>query len=62
MGTSGIEKLHDALPEEDEEGGEQAADEDSFAARRLSVHNPYDEDWNEVDEEDGKGSTDDATK
>ena len=25
-----------------------------FAARRLSVHNPYDEDWNEVGEDGGE--------
>ena len=23
----------------------------AFAARRLSVHNPYDEDWNDMGEE-----------
>ena len=36
--------------EEDDEGGEGGAstsEREEFAARRLSVHNPYDEDWNE---------------
>ena len=37
----------------DEGGGEEAGEE--FVARRLSVHNPYDDDWNEV----GEGADDD---
>ena len=59
MGSSGIE-VKDALPEEDEEGegGGENVGEDSFAARRLSVHNPYDEDWNDAEE--GADAPDDA--
>ena len=41
---------------------EAAADDDGeatraeeFAARRLSVHNPYDEDWNSPEDEEGEG-------
>ena len=30
--------------------------EEDFAARRLSVHNPFDEDWNDVEEEEGEPS------
>ena len=29
-------------------GGEQTEEQKEFAARRLSVHNPYDEDWNDL--------------
>jgi len=53
-----------ALAVIDEAASSSAAqdEEDSaFAARRLSVHNPYDEDWNDVEEEgeeeDGQAST-----
>lgn len=43
------------------EGEEEEEDDDEepgFVERRLSVHNPYDEDWN--DAEDGGGDDDDA--
>ena len=33
----------------------------AFAARRLSVHNPYDEDWNDMGEEDEGGDYDRAS-
>ena len=33
-----------------------------FAARRLSVHNPYDEDWNDIaDEDEGDDDEGDAS-
>ena len=65
MGASGIENVPDSLPEEGEDGDAAAATEEgesegaAFAARRLSVHNPYDEDWNEVGDADGGGDDDD---
>ena len=37
--------------EGDAEDDEEAERNKEFAARRLSVHNPYDEDWNEVGED-----------
>ena len=69
----GISFKEDELARPEEEGagdeeGDAAADTSAeggeFAARRLSVHNPYDEDWNELPEsndddsapEDGSGS------
>ena len=33
-----------------------SSEEEDFAARRLSVHNPFDEDWNDVVEEEGEPS------
>ena len=58
MGSSGIE-VKDSLPEEDEEGedGGETKEGEDFAARRLSVHNPYDEDWYDA-AEDADGADD----
>ena len=36
----------------EEEGEENVDADEEFIARRLSVHNPFDEDWNEVDQVD----------
>lgn len=67
MGQQGITP-NAALDAEDESAralaqiDEAAADDDGeatraeeFAARRLSVHNPYDEDWNSPEDEEGEG-------
>ena len=35
-----------------------ANDREEFAARRLSVHNPYDEDWNDADDRDDPAASD----
>jgi len=61
QGISWSNRMSVAEPtsETDEEAqSSQASTSDEFAARRLSVHNPYDEDWNEVSadgEEDAGG-------
>jgi len=45
---------------DDADGVPSAGDSDeNFAARRLSVHNPFDEDWNEVGEDEA-GDDDEA--
>ena len=44
-----------ALASIDESASGTGTEDEHFAARRLSVHNPYDEDWNDVGEEDGNG-------
>ena len=52
----------DGQGDEGEEGEEEegsGAENSEFAARRLSVHNPYDDDWNEVGEGEGGGGGDD---
>ena len=43
---------------EEEEGEERAEIDAEFVARRLSVHNPFDEDWNDVSEKNGAGDDD----
>ena len=73
----GISFKEDELARPEEEGagdeeGDAAADTSAeggeFAARRLSVHNPYDEDWNELGDgddsapEDGSGSGSTSTQ
>ena len=48
------------------QGGESAEaaeapgsnEREEFAARRLSVHNPYDEDWNDADDRDDPAASD----
>uniref|UniRef100_A0A7S3BCV2 PPM-type phosphatase domain-containing protein n=1 Tax=Haptolina ericina TaxID=156174 RepID=A0A7S3BCV2_9EUKA len=37
-------------------------DTEDFAARRLSVHNPFDEDWNDDEGEEEEGGEDEKTK
>ena len=44
---------------EDEEENHEASEE--FAARRLSIHNPYDDDWNEVTDDGETGDDSPAT-
>ena len=72
--VTGISFKEDELARTEEEGAEEegdaaASDESKeFAARRLSVHNPYDEDWNELGDgddsapEDGSGSGSTSTQ
>jgi len=36
-------------------GRTNSSEEEDFAARRLSVHNPFDEDWNEDEDEEPEG-------
>ena len=53
MGHEGISfKDEEGAPASDDAGKRQEAEE--FAARRLSVHNPYDEDWNDLQDEEGE--------
>jgi len=49
--------------DEGEDGDEQkTAEEEEFAQRRLSVHNPFDEDWNDVGEEEEDEDDEPQTK
>jgi protein phosphatase 2C family protein 2/3 len=52
--TSAADDEQQQEAEEGEEEGEEGEAKQDFAARRLSVHNPYDEDWNEMGEEGGE--------
>jgi len=64
MGKQGLSYSDGALPtspdrsdsyddddDDDDEAKAKKAEEDEFAQRRLSVHNPFDEDWNDAGEE-----------
>jgi protein phosphatase 2C family protein 2/3 len=54
---SGRTEPSQSVDAEEEGGGDESGmtkeEAEAFAARRLSVHNPYDEDWNDGGEEDG---------